>query len=145
MSQADAAVKIQTLYRGHYERRVSRPSHPIVFSNWERPLRSFYRRLSWEPANCDARRRHYTPSFFFMSDFFRLLLATRVDESWWLTARCGFVQVPRSERKFVIAGGPASGKSYQGAKLAERFGVVHVSTGELLRAEAPCQHLPNPT
>eukprot|EP00162_Nutomonas_longa_P011585 comp20628_c0_seq1/m.42071 comp20628_c0_seq1/g.42071 ORF comp20628_c0_seq1/g.42071 comp20628_c0_seq1/m.42071 type:complete len:519 (+) comp20628_c0_seq1:64-1620(+) len=37
--------------------------------------------------------------------------------------------------KIIIAGGPASGKGTQCEKIKERFGVVHISTGDLLRQE----------
>lgn len=35
----------------------------------------------------------------------------------------------------IIFGGPGSGKGTQGEKLAEKYGLEHVSTGEMLRAE----------
>ncbi|MCE7869088.1 adenylate kinase [bacterium CPR1] len=37
--------------------------------------------------------------------------------------------------QILIMGPPGSGKGTQGAMLAERYGVPHISTGELLRAE----------
>lgn len=37
--------------------------------------------------------------------------------------------------QILIMGPPGSGKGTQGALLAERYGVPHISTGELLRAE----------
>jgi len=37
-------------------------------------------------------------------------------------------------RKLVISGAPASGKGTQCDMIKERFGVVHISTGDLLRA-----------
>ncbi|KAL0211430.1 hypothetical protein P9112_009728 [Eukaryota sp. TZLM1-RC] len=40
------------------------------------------------------------------------------------------IDVPR----IVLAGGPASGKGTQCEKIVERFNVVHISTGDLLRA-----------
>jgi len=39
-----------------------------------------------------------------------------------------------SAPKIVIAGAPASGKGTQCEKIQERFGVVHLSTGDMLRA-----------
>ena len=48
--------------------------------------------------------------------------------------------MPRSERRFIITGATASGKGIQGAKLAERFGFVHISTGDLIRAEVSCHN-----
>eukprot|EP00161_Ancyromonas_sigmoides_P008353 TRINITY_DN2092_c0_g2_i2.p1 TRINITY_DN2092_c0_g2~~TRINITY_DN2092_c0_g2_i2.p1 ORF type:complete len:203 (+),score=42.44 TRINITY_DN2092_c0_g2_i2:111-719(+) len=37
--------------------------------------------------------------------------------------------------RIVAVGGPASGKGTQCARVVKEFGVVHVSTGDLLRAE----------
>ena len=37
--------------------------------------------------------------------------------------------------RIVLLGAPGAGKGTQGVALAERFGVPHVSSGELLRAE----------
>lgn len=39
-------------------------------------------------------------------------------------------------RKLIIAGPPASGKGTQCELIAKKFGVIHVSTGDLLRAES---------
>ena len=36
---------------------------------------------------------------------------------------------------YSIAGGPASGKGTQCAKLVEEFGYTHISVGDLMRAE----------
>jgi adenylate kinase len=36
--------------------------------------------------------------------------------------------------RIIIAGAPASGKGTQCEKIKDRFGVVHLSTGEMLRA-----------
>ena len=36
---------------------------------------------------------------------------------------------------FFILGGPGSGKGTQCAKLSEKFGFVHLSSGDLLREE----------
>ncbi len=36
--------------------------------------------------------------------------------------------------KIIIAGAPASGKGTQCEKIKEEFGVVHLSTGDMLRA-----------
>ena len=35
----------------------------------------------------------------------------------------------------ICAGGPASGKGTQCAKLVEEFGFTHISVGDLMRAE----------
>ena len=43
--------------------------------------------------------------------------------------------MPRAARHFIIAGPPAAGKGSQCERLVERYGVVHISTGEMLRAE----------
>jgi adenylate kinase family enzyme len=37
--------------------------------------------------------------------------------------------------KVIISGAPASGKGTQCEKIVENFGVVHISTGDLLRSE----------
>lgn len=37
-------------------------------------------------------------------------------------------------RKIIIAGAPASGKGTQCEMIKEKFGVVHLSTGDMLRA-----------
>ena len=37
--------------------------------------------------------------------------------------------------KLVIAGPPAAGKGTQCTRIVERYGVVHISTGDMLRAE----------
>jgi len=39
-----------------------------------------------------------------------------------------------SAKKIIIAGAPASGKGTQCEKIKEKFGVVHLSTGDMLRA-----------
>lgn len=39
-----------------------------------------------------------------------------------------------SPAKIIIAGAPASGKGTQCEKIKEKFGVVHLSTGDMLRA-----------
>ena len=39
----------------------------------------------------------------------------------------------------VIAGPPASGKGTQCELIAERYGIVHISTGDILRAEAKAE------
>ena len=54
-------------------------------------------------------------------------------EGRFVTLDCS--KVPRGSRKFIIAGPPASGKGTQCEKVAARFGVVHISTGDLIRAE----------
>jgi adenylate kinase len=36
---------------------------------------------------------------------------------------------------FLIFGPPGSGKGTQSVKLAEKFNLVHLSTGDMLRAE----------
>ena len=38
-----------------------------------------------------------------------------------------------------IIGGPGSGKGTQCARIVEKFGLVHLSTGDLLRAEVTKQ------
>lgn len=38
-----------------------------------------------------------------------------------------------SSRVYFIMGGPGSGKGTQCARLVERYGMVHLSAGELLR------------
>jgi len=43
-------------------------------------------------------------------------------------------KVPRAARHFIIAG-PAAGKGAQCDRLVAQYGVVHVSTGDMLRAE----------
>jgi len=42
-------------------------------------------------------------------------------------------RLPRVERRWVVLGPPGSGKAVQCARLSEKFGVIHVSAGELLR------------
>jgi len=42
-------------------------------------------------------------------------------------------RVPREGRKFIIAGPPASGKGTQSRRIMKEYGVVHISTGSLLR------------
>jgi adenylate kinase len=39
--------------------------------------------------------------------------------------------------RIVLIGPPGSGKGTQGAVLSERFGLDHVSTGDMLRADTP--------
>jgi adenylate kinase len=41
----------------------------------------------------------------------------------------------RSPIRLLLLGAPGSGKGTQGARLAERYGARHVSTGDLLRAQ----------
>ena len=43
-------------------------------------------------------------------------------------------QVPRPKVLFVL-GGPGAGKGTQCARLVDEFGFVHLSAGDLLRAE----------
>ena len=45
------------------------------------------------------------------------------------------LQEPPTSRVFFIMGGPGSGKGTQCARLVERYGMVHLSAGDLLRAE----------
>lgn len=42
----------------------------------------------------------------------------------------------KSMRVVLIMGGPGSGKGTQSARLAQDFGLVHVSSGDLLRERA---------
>jgi UMP-CMP kinase len=44
------------------------------------------------------------------------------------------VQLPKPKVLFVL-GGPGAGKGTQCARLVEDFGFVHLSAGDLLRAE----------
>lgn len=44
------------------------------------------------------------------------------------------MQAPGGARKVIIAGAPASGKGTQCELIKERFGLVHLSTGDMLRA-----------
>lgn len=37
-------------------------------------------------------------------------------------------------RRIIITGAPASGKGTQCERIVEKYGVVHISTGDLLRA-----------
>jgi adenylate kinase len=46
-----------------------------------------------------------------------------------------FIENGRVPPKVIIAGAPASGKGTQCELIVERFGVVHISTGDALRAE----------
>ncbi|KAK2959114.1 putative Adenylate kinase, chloroplastic [Blattamonas nauphoetae] len=43
-----------------------------------------------------------------------------------------FLKVPK--RRIIVTGAPASGKGTQCEKIVEKYGVVHLSTGDLLRA-----------
>ena len=42
-------------------------------------------------------------------------------------------------KKIIIAGAPASGKGTQCEVIKEKFGVVHLSTGDMLRAAVAAQ------
>lgn len=42
--------------------------------------------------------------------------------------------IPRATPRIIIAGAPAAGKGTQCEQIKEQFGVVHLSTGDLLRA-----------
>eukprot|EP00960_Hanusia_phi_P002288 65466-Hanusia_phi.AAC.1 len=44
-------------------------------------------------------------------------------------------QVDSLPRVIFILGGPGSGKGTQSEKLVQRFGAIHLSAGDLLRAE----------
>lgn len=46
-----------------------------------------------------------------------------------------FLNVPSRGYRILLAGGPASGKGTQSELLRSILGVVHISTGELLRDE----------
>ena len=50
-----------------------------------------------------------------------------------LTCACAFVKSQETKLKLVIAGAPACGKGTQCERLIHKFGVVHISTGEILR------------
>ena len=41
---------------------------------------------------------------------------------------------PSGPTKIIIAGAPASGKGTQCEKITAKYGVVHLSTGDMLRA-----------
>lgn len=41
---------------------------------------------------------------------------------------------PAKPVRIIISGAPASGKGTQCEKIQERYGVVHLSTGDILRA-----------
>lgn len=47
----------------------------------------------------------------------------------------GYTVKPKSGINAVLIGPPGSGKGTQAPKIAERYGVCHLSTGDLLRAE----------
>lgn len=52
-------------------------------------------------------------------------------------ARVHFIPPNKLELKNLVfvLGGPGSGKGTQCAKLSEKYGLVHISTGDLLREE----------
>jgi adenylate kinase len=47
--------------------------------------------------------------------------------------------VQQGPLKIIIAGAPASGKGTQCENIRERYGVVHLSTGDMLRAAVAAQ------
>eukprot|EP00961_Rhodomonas_salina_P187958 2536824-Rhodomonas_salina.1 len=46
-----------------------------------------------------------------------------------------FLSEPPKPLQIIIAGAPASGKGTQCELIVEKFGVVHISTGDALRAQ----------
>lgn len=68
--------------------------------------------------------------------FSRMLQALVVEKpSEPLSFLAEFLRRPQSNMKILIAGAPAAGKGTQCEMLVAKYGLVHVSTGDLLREE----------
>lgn len=71
--------------------------------------------------------------------FFLVALVAPMAQAWAprgssVITRRGTTKMGADGLGIIIAGAPASGKGTQCAKIAEEYGVVHLSTGDLLRA-----------
>lgn len=58
---------------------------------------------------------------------------------WRFAIQATLSDVPRAPPKILISGAPASGKGTQCELLVAKYGVVHISTGDMLRAAVKAQ------
>ena len=71
----------------------------------------------------------------------KLGISTSHTSQWWSTTKHIFLKAEQTSGddsddvvKLIIAGAPASGKGTQCEVIKDKYGVVHLSTGDMLRA-----------